>query len=235
MTDSVRAIIEEVDKFNDNHQDKQAYDRLKKAIDGGMKETELYWRLARACRGMALLPETKDLQERKNYFEEGMSAAKAGMAINDNDPKCNSWYAICLNYRSKSDGVDQRIKNSYIMRDHWLKALRVEPTDFATLHSMGVWCYTVTSLPWIKRQFAKTFFTTPPESTYEESLRYLLESEKYSPQFYADNAFHIAKCYAALKQNEEAKTYYQKVLDCQDTDQETMEAKKEAEVLIKKL
>ncbi|GAA51026.1 regulator of microtubule dynamics protein 1, partial [Clonorchis sinensis] len=138
MTDSVRAIIEEVDKFNDNHQDKQAYDRLKKAIDGGMKETELYWRLARACRGMALLPETKDLQERKNYFEEGMSAAKAGMAINDNDPKCNSWYAICLNYRSKSDGVDQRIKNSYIMRDHWLKALRVEPTDFATLHSMGV-------------------------------------------------------------------------------------------------
>ncbi|BHF58103.1 cellular calcium ion homeostasis [Sparganum proliferum] len=87
-------------------------------------------------------------------------------------------------------------------------------------------CYTVASLGKIERVFARAFFSAPPTSSYEEALGYFLKAEN------ANNVCRIAQCYAKTGQGDKAKEYAAKVLEFTGEDEETKEAKKEAQYIL---
>ena len=75
----------------------------------------------------------------------------------------------------------------------------MSPRDATLHHMMGVWCYEVASLGWVKRQLASALFGTPPTSTYDEAVAHLLESERLAaeagrPMF--SNRLKLAQAYA---------------------------------------
>lgn len=229
-------VIEQFSVLMDAEKFEEAYSLVTDAINkDGNKNPELYWRYSQVCRDMAFSHGKNNQNVYTRYMEEGLRAAQTGLTEDENHPKCNSWYAIFLNYTSELSGIKKRIENSYKMKEHWLKANAADPNDGVTLHSLGRWCYEVTSLSWVHRKIAQAFFASPPQSTYPEALEYLLESEKKSPNLIANNSLLLAKTYLALGDKSRAKEYFERVIEFKTTDTETEKAKNEAVALLKSL
>lgn len=229
-------VIKQTDDLINAGKFEEAYTVVTNAIQKqGMTDPELYWRHARLCRDLALTAGKNDKAVYKKFINEGLEAAELGLKMDPSHPKCHCWVAIHLNYQSELEGIDQRIKNSFKMKEHWLEALKVTPNDAVTLHSLGRWCFEVKDLPYLKRKFAELLFGSPPTSTYEEALKYLLASEEASPGLITNNSLYLAKTYSRLKDNANAKKYCNKVLSFTADDMESEEAKREATKLLKSL
>ncbi|CAL8096150.1 unnamed protein product [Calicophoron daubneyi] len=228
-----------IDEFTALHNDKKFSEAHKLICDAiekrSMHDPELFWRRAMVCRDLAMSKGKADKGAYKKYVNEGLQASEEGLKVDPDNAKCNSWYGVFLNYVSELEGIKKRIENSYKMKDHWLKAIASDPNDDTTLHALGRWCFEVTDLPWIQRKIAQAFFSTPPTSTYEEGLKYLLDSEKKSESAYAGNDLYLAKTYQRLGDKENAKRYCEKVLSNSGDDLETEQAKKEVASIIKSL
>lgn len=127
------------------------------------------------------------------------------MAQDENNFAAHKWLGILL--AEQHVGTKERIANAYVIRDHFLKAIELDPNDATALHCMGNWCHSVLQIGWIERKAAALLFATPPSSTYEECLKYLLASAK------AGNTIHNAKLigdvYYQQKQYAEAKKWYE--------------------------
>lgn len=232
----LQRVIDEFTKLHENKHFESAHRLLCDTIrTQGVVDADLYWRLALVCRDLALNLGKKDRTLFKKYVTEGLEAAETGLKYNPDHPKCHCWLAIHLNYLSQLEGINKRIENSFKMKNHWLKAIQVNPEDAVTLHALGRWCFEVADLPFLKRKFAQTFFTTPPTSTFEEGLEYLLASEKVAPRLIANNSLYLAKTYQRLKKYDLARESCENVLRFTATDMDTETAKEEAASILKKL
>nr|CAD7586046.1 unnamed protein product [Timema genevievae] len=65
----------------------------------------------------------------------------------------------------------------------------------------------ITDMPWYQRQIARTFFATPPTSTYEEALQFFSKAEEVDPQFYSQNLLMLGKTYLRINDLENARHY----------------------------
>jgi hypothetical protein len=74
---------------------------------------------------------------------------------------------------------------------------------------MGRWCQGVANIGWMERKLASALFATPPESSHQEALEYFLKSHASYPDA-VRNTFCIAECYAVLKDNKNAKEWFEK-------------------------
>ncbi|KAL3315930.1 Regulator of microtubule dynamics protein 1 [Cichlidogyrus casuarinus] len=116
-----------------------------------------------------------------------------------------------------------------------MKANKLRPQDFSTLHSLGVWHYEVSNLSWANVMLAKAFFAAPPTSTFEEALKCLQEAEDLKPSFFASNTVYLANTYYKLKQKEQAKKYCAAALENPNTDLDSMQSKADAQKLMASL
>ncbi|KAF8571541.1 hypothetical protein P879_01655 [Paragonimus westermani] len=226
------AKLTEVDKLVQEKKYKECETLLKQ-----MQLTpEVAWRKAQVKHLMiAEMPTKPSKDHMKSVYTQGLEDAKAGVQLDPNHANCLTWQGICVNYLAKLEGTNERIKNAYVMQELWLKALKTDPKNHLTLNCLGVWCFTVTDLPSIKRQFAKTFFSRPPESTYTEALDYLLKSEKLATKPLMSTMITLAKCYDRMHNKEKAKEYCNKVINLPNEGFEDTEAKEDAEKILKKL
>ncbi|KAL7063387.1 hypothetical protein AAHC03_01714 [Spirometra sp. Aus1] len=67
---------------------------------------------------------------------------------------------------------------------------------------------------------------------YFQALGYFLKAENVKPMALANNVCRIAQCYAKTGQGDKAKEYAAKVLEFTGMDEETKEAKKEAQYIL---
>ena len=116
-------------------------------------------------------------------------------------------YAIMISRVGDFKGTKERIKNSYLIREHFAKACELNPTDATSRHLLGVWCFEicVTFESWALRKVAAAIFATPPESSYEEALRHLQQAEAMEPGFYSQNTLYLAKTLLKLPAGPENK------------------------------
>ncbi|KAF5396716.1 hypothetical protein PHET_10568 [Paragonimus heterotremus] len=226
------AQLKQADKLVQEHKYKECETLLKQ-----MQLTpEVAWRRAQLQHLLVAQMSTKPSKDHmKSVYTKGLEDAKAGVQLDPNHANCLTWQGICVNYLAKLEGTNERIKNAYVMQELWLKALKTDPKNHLTLNCLGVWCFTVTDLPSVKRQFAKTFFTRPPESTYSEALDYLLKSEQLAPKPLMSTMITLAKCYERMHNKEKAKEYCNKVMNLPNEGFEDREAKEDAEKMLKKL
>lgn len=107
-----------------------------------------------------------------------------------------------LNVKSQEEGIKNKIKLGYEIREYFdvsscslslnmdfQKGHEADPKNFMALHCLGSWyvtqwlyslyrCFEVASLGKVERAFASTFFGKPPESTFEEALKFYLDADK---------------------------------------------------------
>ena len=106
----------------------------------------------------------------------------------------------------------EKIRDAYLIKEHALKAAQLKPDDATTQYLLGRWCYTVANTDFVTRTAASLFFATPPSSTFEEALQYLLKANELNPNAIRTK-ISIGDTYAAIKDPTKAKEWYKKATE----------------------
>ncbi|KAM4823852.1 regulator of microtubule dynamics protein 1 isoform X2 [Urocitellus parryii] len=195
------------------------------------KDAEVLWRLARASRDIAQLSGTSE-EEKKLYVYEALEYAKRALEKNESSFAAHKWYAICISDVGDYEGIKVKIANAYIIKEHFEKAIELNPKDATSVHLMGIWCYTFAEMPWYQRRIAKMLFATPPSSTYEEALGYFHRAEQVDPNFYSKNLLLLGKTYLKLKNKKLAAFWLMKAKDYPAHTEEDKQVQTEATQLL---
>uniref|UniRef100_A0A4W3J4T5 Regulator of microtubule dynamics protein 1 n=1 Tax=Callorhinchus milii TaxID=7868 RepID=A0A4W3J4T5_CALMI len=194
--EKVEDIIEQADYLYGTGEVEKLYQLL---IECNSSENgEILWRLARASRDLAQL-KTTSTENKKKLTYEALTYAKKALEKNESSFAAHKWYAICISDVGDYEGIKAKIANSYVIKEHFQKAIEINPTDATSIHLMGLWCYTFAELPWVQKKIAAMFFSTPPSSTFDEALQYFTEAEKADPNFYSKNLLMLGKTFMKLQ------------------------------------
>ncbi|XP_055964726.1 regulator of microtubule dynamics protein 1 [Sorex fumeus] len=225
----IEEILEQADYLYESGETKKLYQLLTQYTKS--EDAELLWRLARVSRDMAQLSETSE-EEKKLLVYEALEYAKRALEKNELSFAAHKWYAICINDVGDYEGIKAKIANAYIIKEHFEKAIELNPKDATSIHLLGIWCYTFAEMPWYQRRIAKMLFATPPSSTYEEALGYFQRAEQVDPNFYSKNLLLLGKTYLKLNNKKLAAFWLMKAKDYPAHTEEDKQIQTEASRLL---
>ncbi|CAH8591424.1 unnamed protein product [Schistosoma haematobium] len=153
-------IIKEADKLVAQGQFHKVYHYLKASLKN-YDDVELLWRFAQAC-----------------YLCEGMNAAKKAMEKNPNHANSLTWYGILWDEHSNLKGFSERFKNVSQLYDIWIKSQKLDPNNFLTEGSLGIWYFIMTDVYSTKPELFKGTKYTGKEFSYELALKHMLKCEE---------------------------------------------------------
>ena len=145
------------------------------------------WRVARALYDVAQ-ESSCPKDEAKLLTYASLQAAREALRLGPDNGKCHKWFGIALNATGDFEGTKASISNAYVIREHWEKAVELDPKDATSLHLLGRWAFALASLSWTSRKMASLIFGTPPAATFEEALAYFERSEAISPGGWKKNS-----------------------------------------------
>jgi len=151
----------------------------------------------------------KTPENQKKFFDKSLEYARKGISLNDKHYACHKWFAISTSSVGNFLPTKEKIKDAYLIKEHALKAAELNPNDATTQFVLGKWCYSVANVDFVTRTAASLLFATPPTSTFNEALGYLLKSEELNPNNIR-NRLLIGDTYMAMKDQTKAKEWYQK-------------------------
>jgi hypothetical protein len=163
------------------------------------------WRKARACYLAAskikkAAAGSADALRQAELFGAGLRHVQESLALWEADPDAHRYTGILL-FKTARD-TKELIQQSYKIRDHTRAALQLRPLDPVLHHILGAWCFDVAAMGWVTRKLASAVFGSPPTSSYEEAVRYLLECERLQGGAGAApmmrNRLKLAQSYLAL-------------------------------------
>lgn len=96
------------------------------------------------------------------------------------------------------------------MKDHFEKAIELNPADPTSRYLLGLWCFTFADMNWFTKKTAAALFATPPSSSYEEALSHFQEAEKLEPNFFSKNHVMLGKTLLKQNKKDEAKVWLSK-------------------------
>eukprot|EP01135_Chromosphaera_perkinsii_P010146 Nk52_evm12s2039 gene=Nk52_evmTU12s2039 len=205
----------------------EMYNILCQLNEANPGQAEILWRLARASRLMS-----KDSRvgkdEQKAHAYAALDFANAAIEADPNNWAAHKWKAIAISLVGDYEGVKVKLTNAFKIKEEFIRALELKPDDATTRHLLGVWCFTFADMAWYERKVAAAIFGEPPAASYEEALGHFETAEKLDPGFYKKNAVMLAKCYAALKNKDEAVRWREIALGMKTTSLDDEEAHKEA-------
>ncbi|XP_053100896.1 regulator of microtubule dynamics protein 1 [Hemicordylus capensis] len=198
------------------------------------ENAELLWRLARALRDVAQLSHTS-AEKKKELTYEALDYAKKALEKDPSIFAVHKWYAICISDVGDYEGIKTKIANAYVIKEHFQKAIELNPKDATSLHLMGIWCFTFAEMPWYQSKIAAVLFSTPPSSTYEEALRYFQKAEDVEPNFYSKNLLFLGKAYMKLNNRKLALLWLTKAKERLAHTEDDKQVQKEAVELLNSL
>ncbi|XP_049710404.1 regulator of microtubule dynamics protein 1 isoform X2 [Elephas maximus indicus] len=228
-TAKVEEILEQADYLYESGDTEKLYQLLTSYKES--EDAELLWRLARASRDIAQLSRTSE-EEKKRLVYEALEYAKRALEKNESSFAAHKWYAICISDVGDYEGFKVKIANAYIIKEHFEKAIELNPKDATSIHLMGIWCYTFAEMPWYQRKIAKMLFATPPSSTYEEALSYFHRAEQVDPNFYSKNLLLLGKTYLKIQNKKLAAFWLLKARDYPAHTEEDKQIQTEAAQLL---
>ncbi|XP_074638537.1 regulator of microtubule dynamics protein 1-like isoform X2 [Acropora palmata] len=223
--------FKKADDLYDNNELQKAYDLLMKYKEP--QKCEVEWRLAKVKRMMA--EESHDSQKKKELIYEAFDHVKLALSLDEKNFAVHKWYAIILSCVGEYEGTKAKLQNAPLMKEHFEKAIELNPSDATSRHVLGVWCFTFADMGWVTRKLAATLFASPPSSSYEEALGNFQKAEELEPNFYSKNHLFLGKTLLHLKKMDEAKVWLERAVNdnpWKTADDKT--AKKEAEELLRK-
>ncbi|XP_051785259.1 regulator of microtubule dynamics protein 1 isoform X1 [Erpetoichthys calabaricus] len=173
---------------------------------------EFLWRLARTTRDLSQMSKTV-AEDKKKLTYEAFEYTKKALEANEACFAAHKWYAICISDVGDYEGVRKKIGNAFIVKDHLLRAIELNPKDATSIHILGLWCFAFAELPWYQRKIAAVLFAAPPTSTFEEALAYFLKAEEVDSNFYSKNLLMLGKSYMMLNNKNEALFWISKAKD----------------------
>nr|CAD7444021.1 unnamed protein product [Timema bartmani] len=225
------ALLNEADSLFDENKFAEIYELLLPSKDSN--NVEVLWRLSRALYKMS--KQVEDKEQMQHLIFEAHDIIQRALQCDASHFAVHKWCSVLLDARAACEGVTERINQLVNVKNHMLKAIELNPKDATTLHMLGVWCFSITDMPWYQRQIARTFFATPPTSTYEEALQFFSKAEEVDPQFYSQNLLMLGKTYLRINDLENARHYLYLASTYPTHTDDDIKAKKEASDILKEI
>ncbi|XP_063692356.1 regulator of microtubule dynamics protein 1-like [Bolinopsis microptera] len=170
---------------------------------------QLMWRLARIMYEKAKHNTKAGVNAQKGLLE-ALAIAKKGEELSEGNSKSHLWYAILLGDTCKYDDTRVKLTKGLEFEKQVKLSLDIDPYNSTALHLIGRYCFEVSGIKWWEAKIAATLFGCVPQSTYDEALQYFLRADEINSEW-MENSLFIAKCLIALKRNEEAKSWLDRV------------------------
>ncbi|NXR06552.1 RMD1 protein, partial [Semnornis frantzii] len=132
----VEEVIEQADYLYGSGETEKLYQLLVQHKNSD--DAELLWRLARASRDLAQLSSTSAEEKRKLAYE-AFEYAKKALEKNESNFAAHKWYGICLSDVGDFEGIKTKIGNAIIIKEHFQRAIELNPKDATTIHLIGIW------------------------------------------------------------------------------------------------
>ncbi|OWZ13883.1 Regulator of microtubule dynamics protein [Phytophthora megakarya] len=221
--------------YNDNAFDRrELLSQLKEMHTANRNDVGVIWRLTRAAYDVSNLKATS-ADEKKELTYYARDIIQKGLDITEDVAAVHNWYGIILSSIGDYEGSKVSIANSYVIKSHWEKAVELNPSNPTTYYLLGRWCIAIADLSWLERKAAAVLFGTPPESSYDEALSFLMKSEELAPDSWKKRSLLIAQVYQKKKDYATSKEWVNKALAIPIGVEEDEISHEEAEALLKKL
>ncbi|KAL5008165.1 hypothetical protein ScPMuIL_013746 [Solemya velum] len=230
-------LFHHVDRLFDGTDDQkeEAFDLLSNNKAKYSTDAEYHWRLGKASYMLGQIEGARgNAVRRKELLYESKDLSDTAVALNNSSANAHKWYAITLGSIGEFEGMQDKIKNGYIFKDHIKRAIELNPTDPSNHHLLGRWCYGVYMLTWLERKAAAALFATPPTSTAEEALANFIEADRLNPGKWKENLLYAGKCYLELGNATEAVKWLQRANVLPSVSQDDKTAQAEIEILLAK-
>jgi tetratricopeptide (TPR) repeat protein len=162
---------------------------------------EVLWRLNRTFVELGEIATEK--KQKRRFYEEAMRYGEAAIAADSTLAVAYTWLAIAEGTTASVVGFKQRVKLSWQVRDHALRATELDPDNDVPYHVLGRWTFEVASIGGLKRTMANLFFGKLPEATYEESIEYFKRAIEIHDLIH--HRLELAKVYIKLGRVDEAR------------------------------
>uniref|UniRef100_A0A7S4M1Y9 Regulator of microtubule dynamics protein 1 n=1 Tax=Prymnesium polylepis TaxID=72548 RepID=A0A7S4M1Y9_9EUKA len=216
------------DSLFESNQYGKLVDLLRDELSRKPEDVDVLWRLARALKKSA---DPLSKTEQEPLLREALALAERAIKADASRGPAHKWYAICLSQVGSFGSTSDKIKNSFVVRDHFEQAATLSPTDATSKHLLGLWCFEVAKLSWIEKKAAAALFASPPTATFEEAIDHLLAAEQTEPDFYPKNQLLLAQAYAKAGDKAEARTWLARCLAATPKTPEDEETIREASQL----
>jgi len=233
QTGKLRTLLDEAEKLHDANDYNGTMLKLREAEKIDKNNPEVLWKIARAYFDFSdQEPDNEEVQKKNLY--PGFEYAKRCVEIAPNIAGGHQYYAILIGRIGEIEGTKQKIKNSYAVKEHTLKAIELDPDEPGNYHVMGRWHFALADLSWIERQIASIIYATPPKASFEEAEKYFLKAHELEP----DDVRHVlwlGKTYIELDKEDQAKKMFETVLKMKAESDSDKAMQNEARELLKKL
>ncbi|MFQ6674731.1 MAG: tetratricopeptide repeat protein [Fidelibacterota bacterium] len=176
---TVSSFLRKADELHEQNDFQGNYDLLKEAEKMDPGNVEVLWRLARAHFDFS--DNTDDEEIIEVNVRQGFEYARRALETDDTHAKAHKWYGILIGRVGEIEGTEQKIKNSYKVAEHTLRAIELDPEDDGNYHVMGRWHYTLADLNWFERTIASLVYATPPEASFDQARDYFLKAIEKAP------------------------------------------------------
>ncbi len=222
-------LIAQSDVFDDDNMYSEALSVLNQAEELDSENFELIWRLARVHFNLSDSSEDESVISENVYA--GFGYAERALNLDQNRAESHKWYGILIGRVGELEGTKQKIKNSYKVAEHTLRAIELDPEDDGNYHVMGRWHITLADLSWIERTVAKIVYATPPKASFKEARSYFQKAIDLDPEDIR-NYLWLGKTLEKLKDKDSAAAAYQKAVDLTaETESEKIQQKEARELL----
>ncbi|XP_053688607.1 regulator of microtubule dynamics protein 1-like [Sabethes cyaneus] len=195
------------DELFDDVKYQEAIDLLNQLSDKD-SAVEIQWRLARAV--FFVSKQTSNGDEKAQLVRDAFEYAKKALELDANNFGANKWYGAILSEKSNLDGVTERIKQLENVKKHFTIAKDINPTDPGILHMLGQFNFKLSEVNWVTRKLINSVAPNPPTASFEEALECFEQAESLKPGFYSQNWLYLGKTFAALKQHDKAREWFEK-------------------------
>lgn len=221
-------VLAKADSMDDNKEFAALYDFLHEQAKTYPDNFEIMWRIARVNFDMS----SEKPAQKKEYILTSFAITEKLLTLQPDNYLSHKWYAIVLSSLSDFRSTKEKIQESVLIKEHCLKAIELHGKggDQTLNHLLGRWCFAVASISWMERKLASAIFASPPESSYEEALKYFLGAEgiKENEEF-LENLLWTGHTYHKLNNVAKAKEYYAKAAAVQPKSTSDVALVKEAQ------
>ena len=215
LVDPVTDLLMQAEVAHDAKDYEATMKLLKAAEELDGQNEEVIWKISRGYFDFADR-KPNDTEYKKKYIYDGRTYAEKALALNDKSAGGHKWYAIHHGQIGEAEGTEQKIKNSYGMRDHTMLAIKYDPSNAGNYHVMGRWHYALSDLSWLERQVASIIYATPPEASFEEALEFFKKAHELDKKDIR-NMLYIGYCYDGLDNEKEAADWFNMAINANAT------------------
>jgi tetratricopeptide (TPR) repeat protein len=232
FADNSNDIYSQIDEHTNNFRYVKSSELAESWLKNNPNDVEALWRSARAHFDIA--DGSEDPTVHKEHFYPGLESAKKALNLNPESARANHWYAVLIGKIGILEGTEQKIINSYEVKDFAEKAISLDPIYDGTYHLMGRWHFSISDLSWIERTIAGWVYTTPPDGSFKDAVEFFKKAINSKP----DEIRHyvwLGKSYLKLGNKKEAKIAFENALKISPNDDSDRILLKQANELLANL